>query len=163
MSRADNSIKNWQNLPMTIPKQISTISMHISNLVKSVEICSIYCPESKIQMYWGQITLTKKDEICPLAIPKQMSIISSLMKIQWHLLKIKSKNENTDISQTDNSVKNWWNLPISNPKQDRHNINKHTEFGENPLKFTQVIALNENTDGRTTDGQTDGRTANVIP
>ena len=31
------------------------------------------------------------------------------------------------------------NLPINNPKPDLHIINAHTEFGENPLKFTQVI------------------------
>ena len=41
--------------------------------------------------------------------------------------------------QADNSVKHWWNLPISNPKPDLHNINAHTKFGENPLMFIQVI------------------------
>ena len=35
--------------------------------------------------------------------------------------------------------KKWRNLPINNPKPDLHNINAHTEFGENPLTFTQVI------------------------
>ena len=39
----------------------------------------------------------------------------------------------------DNSVKNWLNLPISNPKPDLYIINAHTMFGENPFKFTQVI------------------------
>ena len=43
------------------------------------------------------------------------------------------------VSQADNSIKNWRNLPISNPKQDLHNINAHNKFGENPLLFTQVI------------------------
>ena len=43
------------------------------------------------------------------------------------------------MSRADNSVKNWQNLPISNPKPDLHNINAHTKFGENPLMFTQVI------------------------
>ena len=43
------------------------------------------------------------------------------------------------VSTADNSVKNWRNLPISNPKPDLHNINAHTKFGENPLMFTQVI------------------------
>ena len=42
----------------------------------------------------------------------------------------------------DNSVRNWWNLPISNPKPGLHNINAHTEFGENPLIFTQIIVQN---------------------
>ena len=42
----------------------------------------------------------------------------------------------------DNSVKNWQNLPMSNPKPDLYNINIHIKFGENPLRFTQVIVLN---------------------
>ena len=33
------------------------------------------------------------------------------------------------VSRADNSVKNWRNLPISNPKPDLHNINAHTKFG----------------------------------
>ena len=51
------------------------------------------------------------------------------------------------VSRADNSVKNWWNLPISNPKPDLHNINAHTKFGENPLMFTQVIIRKRKTDG----------------
>ena len=43
------------------------------------------------------------------------------------------------MSRADNSINNWWNLPISNPKSDLHNINAYTKFGKNPLKFTQVI------------------------
>ena len=101
-----------------------------------------YCPESKILMYCGQITLSKIDEICPLAIPKQISTISrhtpSVVKIHWYLLKLSSRKENTDLSRADNYVKNWWNLPISNPKPGFHNINAHTKFGENPLIFTKV-------------------------
>ena len=52
------------------------------------------------------------------------------------------------MSQTDNSVKFWRNLPISNPKPDLHNINAHTKFGENPL-FTQIIIWKQ----KTADGQ----------
>ena len=33
----------------------------------------------------------------------------------------------------------WWNLPISNPKPDFHNIIANSKFGKNPLTFTQVI------------------------
>ena len=29
--------------------------------------------------------------------------------------------------------------PINNPDSDLHNFNAYTEFGENPLTFTQVI------------------------
>ena len=32
--RADNSVKNWRNLPISNSKQIFTISMHIPSLVK---------------------------------------------------------------------------------------------------------------------------------
>ena len=45
------------------------------------------------------------------------------------------------VSRADNSVKNWRNLLISNPKPDLHNINAYTKFGENqtmiktPVKF----------------------------
>ena len=38
--------------------------------------------------------------------------------------------------QAGNSVKNWQNLPISNPKPDLQNIKAQTKFGENPLIFT---------------------------
>ena len=61
------------------------------------------------------------------------------------------------VSRADNSVKNWRNLPISNPKPDLHNINAHTKFGENPLMFTQVNIRKQKTDGCTMDGRTDGR------
>ena len=60
------------------------------------------------------------------------------------------------MSRADNSVKNWRNSPISNPKPDLHNINAHIKFGENPLMFTQVIIRKRKTDGR--GGQTDGLT-----
>ena len=39
-----------------------------------------------------------------------------------------------------NSVKNWRNLPISNPKADLYyNINAQTEFGENPMIFKMIM------------------------
>ena len=65
--------------------------------------------------------------------------IASLVKIPFYLLKLLSGNKNMGMSQADNSVKIWRNLPISNPKPDIHNINIHTKFGENPLMFTKVI------------------------
>ena len=30
---------------------------------------------------------------------------------------------------------------MSNPKPDLHNVNAHIKFGENPLRFTNVIVL----------------------
>ena len=67
------------------------------------------------------------------------------------------------VSRADNSVNNWRNLPISNPKPDLHNINAHTKFGENPLMFTQVIIQKQKTDRRMYDGWMDTRTTNVKP
>ena len=84
--------------------------------------------------------------------------IASLVKIPCYLVKLSSGNENMGVSRADNYVKIWRNLPISNPKPDIHNINAHTKFGENPLMFTQIIIRKRKTDGRTTDGQTDGQT-----
>ena len=52
----------------------------------------------------------KNDEICPLAIPNQASLMSmhiaSLVKIPCYLLKLSSGNENMGASRADYSVKN---------------------------------------------------------
>ena len=112
---------------------------------KSIEIYSSYCPKSKTLMYCGQITPSKIDEISPIAIPKQISTISmhtpSLVTIHWYLLKLSSRNENTDVSRADNSVEYWRRLPISNPKPDLHNINVHTKFSENPNYYPEIKIL----------------------
>ena len=51
----------------------------------------------------------KFDEICPLAIPNQISLmtmlVASLVEIPCYLLKISSGNENVGESRADNSVK----------------------------------------------------------
>ena len=91
--------------PLAIPNQISTTSMHIPNLVKiHSDVYSSYHPETKIWLCLGQITLSKFDEICPLAIPNQSSTISmhipSLVKIHWFLLKVSSGNEIRTDGQT---------------------------------------------------------------
>ena len=56
------------------------------------------------------------------------------------MIKIKTLNNNIPplYCGGQKTVKNWQNLPTSNPKQD-HNINAHTKFGKNPFIFTQVI------------------------
>ena len=96
---------------------------------------------------------------CPLAIPNRISLIS--MHVYIHLLKLSSGNENMGVSRADNSVKVWRNLPISNSKPlstISHNSKAHTQFGENPLMFTQVIIRNDiRTNGRTS-GRAGGRT-----
>ena len=52
----------------------------------------------------------KFDEICPLAIPYQISLksmhIACLVKIPCYLLKLSSGNENMGVSRADNSVNN---------------------------------------------------------
>ena len=96
-------------------------------------------------MYCGQITPSKIDEISPIAIPKQISTISmhtpSLVTIHWYLLKLSSRNENTNVSRADNSVEYWRRLPISNPKPDLHNINVHTKFSENSSYYPEIKIL----------------------
>ena len=76
--------------------------------------------------------------------------------MHWYLLMLSSRNENVDALQADNSIKNWQNLPINNPKPDLHDIKAHTMFGENQLTFTQVIIQQRKygwTDIRQMDGQ----------
>ena len=86
----------------------------------------------KIRTCRRQITPSKIYEICLLAIPNQISIISmhkpSLVKFHWFLLKLSSRNKNMDVSQAENSVKNWQNLSMSNPEPDLHNINGYTKY-----------------------------------
>ena len=65
--------------------------------------------------------------------------VASLVKISCYLLKLSSGNENMAVSRADNYIKNWRNLPISNPKPDLINVNACSKFGENALLFTQVI------------------------
>ena len=104
---------------------------------------------SLVKIYWDLLKLLswnqntdilrannwkKNDQICPLAFPKQITMISmhipSLVKIQWHLCKLSFGKENTDMSQAE--LKNWGNLPICKPKLDPHNKNADTKLGENP-------------------------------
>ena len=65
------------------------------------------------------------------------------------------------VRQADNSVKNWQNLPISNPKPDLYNTYAHTKFSENPLIFTQVITGKQNIDRQRLDRQRAGLRMNV--
>ena len=89
--------------------------------LKSLDIYSGYRPETKIWACIGQITPSKFDEICPLAISNQISTISmhmpSLLKIHWCLLKLSSGNENMGVSWTDNSVRFNEICPLAVPNQ----------------------------------------------
>ena len=94
---------------ITILNQILIISMYIASLVKRPYLLS-YRLEMKIWACLWQITPSKFDEICPLAIPNQISLMSmhtaSSVKIPCYLLKLSSENENMGMSRADNSIKN---------------------------------------------------------
>ena len=68
-----------------------------------MDICSIYLLEMKIKICGGHI-IVKTDKICPLAIPNQISTISthipSLVKSHW-IYSRSSRNKNTDGWQMD--------------------------------------------------------------
>ena len=101
-----------------------------------------HCPESKIRVCCGQITV-KNRRNSTISNPKtDVHNVNAHTKFGENpliLVKLSSRNENTDVSRADNSVNNWRNLPISNPRADLYNINAHTKFGENTLIFTKVI------------------------
>ena len=89
--------------------------MHIASLVKIPYYLLIPCYLLKLSSGNENVGVSradnsvKFDEICPLAIPYQVSLmsiyISSLVKMPCYLLKLSSGNENIGVSQADNSVK----------------------------------------------------------
>ena len=92
----------------------------------------------------GEITLSNIDEMYPVAIPNQTSTISMhKYQVGWKsteiyyiiVLKIIALKWKYGMPQADNSVKNWLNLPISNPKPDLYSSNAHTKFGVSPLNI----------------------------
>ena len=92
VSRADNSVNILRNLPISNPKpDLLNINAH-SKIDENPIIYSSYHPETKIWACLEQITPSKFDEICPLAIPNQLSLMSmhiaSLVKIPCYLLKL---------------------------------------------------------------------------
>ena len=84
--------------PLAILNQIYAVSMHIQSLVKILwclfklssgnENMGMSRADNSINIWWN---------ICPLAIPNQISTISmhipSLVKIHWRLLKLSSGKE----------------------------------------------------------------------
>ena len=81
--------------------------------------------------------------------------VPSFTNIHWYLLKFTTGNKNTDVWWEDNSVRNWQNLSICNPKPDLPNFNAHSTFGEytthHPQKtiWTEVQQLEGLTDWQT--------------
>ena len=85
------------------------MSIYITSLVKiPCYLLKLWPGNENMGMSWEDNSI-KFDEICPLAIPNQISTISmhipSLVKIPCYLLKLPSGNENMDVSRADNSVK----------------------------------------------------------
>ena len=91
-------IVNWLAISNRSPQYLCTYQVRW----KSIDIFSSYNPKIKIQTCVRGMTLSKVDEICQLAIPKQISPVSthipSLVKIHWHLLKLSSGNILNQIS-----------------------------------------------------------------
>ena len=102
--RGQITVENGRNLPISKSKlDLHNINAHIKFDENSLRF-TCYCPKMKIRMFRGQITLSKIDENCPLGPLNQICTIlmhiPSLVKIHWYLLKLSSRNENTD-GQTD--------------------------------------------------------------
>ena len=92
----------------------------------------------------GQITVSKIDQICPLAIWNQISTVSMHIPSLWKSSDIYTsyRPETTEWKfGRQITVKYWRNLPHSSPKPDLHNTNTHTKSGENPFTFYQFIVL----------------------
>ena len=156
MSRADNLSNIGEICPLAIPNQISFISMPVPSLVKIPwHLLKLSSGNENMGVSWADNSI-KIWQNLSISNTKADFHIPSLVKIHWCFLKLSSGNENMGVSQADNKI--WWNLPISTPKPDLHNINAQTKFGENPLMFTRVIIRKRNTDQRTTDRRRSGRT-----
>ena len=132
-----------------IPNQISTISMHISDWVKNLEIYSSYCPETKIRMCCRQTTRSKVDEICPLTIQSRSSQYQCKHQVWWKSIDIyyiyHPDIKKKDLSWAETSVKNWRNFPISNPKVISA-ISMHIPSLVKIHRYLLKISRNENTD-----------------
>ena len=91
--------------------------------------------------------------------------IASLVKIPCYLLKLSSGNENMGVSQADNSVKIWRNLPISNPKPDLHNFNAHNKWWKSIDVYSSYHPEMKNgwTDVQRADRHTDVQRETIIP
>ena len=91
VSRADNSVKIWRNLPISNPKPDLLNVNAYSKFDENPLLFTQDHPETEIWVCLGQIAPLKFDEICPLAIPNKISLMSmyiaSLVKIPY-LLKL---------------------------------------------------------------------------
>ena len=92
VSRADNSVKIWRNLPISNRKPDLLNVNAYSKFGENPLLFTQVIVQKRKYGSPGQITPSKIDEICPLAIPNQISTISmhilSLVKIPCYLLKL---------------------------------------------------------------------------
>ena len=168
VSWADNSVKNWRNLPISNLKP----DLHNSNVHtvwwKSIDSYSIYHPETWMQAansWWNLPISNPKPDLyfinAHTMFGDNLLIFTQIITWKWK----------SDKSWADKSVRNWQNLPISNPKPDLHNIYAPTKFGENTLIFTQIITqirkykwmYDSMTDRWQTDWHMDYQRETVIP
>ena len=87
--------------------------------------------------------------------------IPSLMKINWYWLKLSSRNEKSEVSGADNSVKNWQNLSTRSPQyQCTHQVwRKSIDIYWSYIckrKYGRMY-------NRRTDGHTDHQCETIIP
>ena len=92
VSWADNSVKIWRHLPISNPKpDLLNVNAYGKFGENPLSFTEVIVWERKYGRL-GQITQSKIDDICPFAIPNQISFMSmhiaSLVKIPCYLLKL---------------------------------------------------------------------------
>ena len=114
MSRAGNSVKHWRNLPISNPKpDFLPYQCMCQVWLKSLDIYSSYRPGTKIWTCLGQITLSKFDKICLLAIQHQISAISMHIPNLWKSTDVYSNYHlETKYGQTYDWLTDGWHTDI---------------------------------------------------
>ena len=87
--QVDNSVKHWRNLPITnqTPDLPSYQCMY-KVWLKSLDIYSSYRLETKIWAWLGQITLSKFNEICPLASQTRSPQYQCTYQVWWESIDV---------------------------------------------------------------------------
>ena len=117
VSRADNSVKIWRNLPISNPKpDLHDINAQ-NKFGENPLMFTRYHPETKYGRTDGRTDRWIYDWKTDTRKSKRENIIPC------HYRGVGYKNNNNKIiiimSWADNSVKSWWNLPFSNPIPDQ--------------------------------------------
>ena len=150
VSRPDNSVKIWRNLPISNPKRdLHNINAH-TKYGENPLMFTRYHPETKN----GRKDVRRKNrhtDVQRETILPRHYIVAGFKKGNFQI-------KNSDIFHISAQ-------PISNPKRDLHNINAHTKYGENPLMFTRYHPETKNgrKDVRRKDRHTDVQRETIIP